>query len=73
MKYRGKCSGMEDHFDTGGVFEISKFDIWKFACTCFKNFCPPQKTYSSDGLQPVWILINNFDKETIKLFQLFVI
>ena len=32
MKYRGKCPGMEDHFDTSGVFEISKFDISKFAC-----------------------------------------
>ena len=35
MKYRGKCSGMEDHFDTSGVFEISKFDISKFACNLF--------------------------------------
>ena len=25
---------MDDHFDTSGVFEISKFDISKFACTC---------------------------------------
>ena len=24
---------MDDHFDTSGVFEISKFDISKFACT----------------------------------------
>ena len=31
MKYRGKCSGMGDHFDTSGVFEISKFDISKLA------------------------------------------
>ena len=23
---------MDDHFDTSGVFEISKFDISKFAC-----------------------------------------
>ena len=25
---------MDDHFDTSGVFEISKFDISKFACMC---------------------------------------
>ena len=25
---------MDDHFDTSGVFEISKFDISKFACIC---------------------------------------
>ena len=31
-KIKGKSSGMEDHFDTSGVFEISKFDISKFAC-----------------------------------------
>ena len=24
---------MDDHFDTSGVFEISKFDISKFACS----------------------------------------
>ena len=28
-KYRGECSGMDDHFNTGVVFEISKFDISK--------------------------------------------
>ena len=28
---------MDDHFDTSGVFEISKFDISKFACTYNKN------------------------------------
>ena len=33
IKYRGKVRGMDDHFDTSGVFEISKFDISKFACT----------------------------------------
>ena len=38
MKYRGKCSGMEDHFDTSGVFERSKFDISKFACTWLTDF-----------------------------------
>ena len=27
---------MDDHFDTSGVFEISKFDISKFACICMK-------------------------------------
>ena len=37
MKYRGKCSGMEDHFDTSGVFEISKFDKSKFACYLFHD------------------------------------
>ena len=31
-KIKGKNSGMDDHFDTSGVFEISKFDIAKFAC-----------------------------------------
>ena len=35
MTYRGKYSGIEDHFDTSGVFEISKFDISKFACSLF--------------------------------------
>ena len=33
IKYKGKSSGMDDHFDTSGVFEISKFDISKSACT----------------------------------------
>ena len=26
--------GMENHFDTGGVFEISKFEISQLACSC---------------------------------------
>ena len=29
----GKCSGMDDHFDICGVFEISKFDIARLTCT----------------------------------------
>ena len=37
MKYRWKFSGMEDHFDTSVVFEISKFDILKFACMSLRN------------------------------------
>ena len=28
--------GMDDHFDTSGVFKISKFEISKFACS--KNY-----------------------------------
>ena len=34
-KIKGKNSGMDDHFDTSSVFEISKFDISKFACILF--------------------------------------
>ena len=28
---------MDDHFDTSGVFEISKFDISKFACIRYEH------------------------------------
>ena len=38
MKYREECSGMEDQFHTSGVFEISKFDISKFACISYFPF-----------------------------------
>ena len=31
---------MDDHFDTSSVFEISKFDISKFACTCIFSSDP---------------------------------
>ena len=30
---------MDDHFDTSGVFEISKFDIAKFACIAIYDGC----------------------------------
>ena len=32
MQYRGKNSGMDDHFDIGRVFEIGKFDITRLTC-----------------------------------------
>ena len=32
MQYRGKKSGMDDHFDIGRVFEIGKFDIARLTC-----------------------------------------
>ena len=32
MEYKVKCLRIKDHFDTSGVFEISKFDISKLAC-----------------------------------------
>ena len=32
---------MDDHFDTSGVFEISKFDISKLACTPNKDSDQP--------------------------------
>ena len=37
MQYRGKNSGMDDHFDIGRVFEIGKFDITRLTCSIFKR------------------------------------
>ena len=47
---------MDDHFDTSGVFEISKFDISKLACIWLENLCPwPISIVCSDDCY--WLLV----------------
>ena len=47
IQCKGKCSGLDDHFDISRVFEISNFDMAGLACI---------STNSNDVL-PFWQII----------------